>query len=487
MNVLFTSVEAAPFAKVGGMADVVGSLPVALRRLGIDARVLMPGTGSIPHTKHHISYQFSFKFNHAGGTSDVHVYGTEYKGVPFYFIQAWPYIGQEHSIYQDVSQDYPRFIFFSQVAQAVAWELGQREGWFPDVLHAHDWHTGLVPFLLTASRWKQEWRGVGSVMTLHNMAYQGDWAGPFLHRAGVPPRLEPLLWGGRDNNLLALGIAYADYVTTVSPRYAIEIQYPENAFGLHDLIRARLPDLRGILNGIDMEEWDPATDRVVEQNYDATNFIELRPANKAALQQRLGLPVRPDVPLMGIVSRLTGQKGIDLLIPAVRGILSGHDVQFVALGSGEDNLEYGLWNLQHHYGDRARFINTYSEDIAHLIYAGSDLFLMPSRFEPCGTSQMFAMRYGSLPLVRETGGLADTVQNYDNGAGEYGTGFTFQWSEPYPLFNTIHWALQTYHQRRETWNRMVERAMRVDFGWDISARQYIALYESAAARHRMAK
>jgi starch synthase len=485
VNVLFTSVEAAPFAKVGGMADVVGSLPAALRRLGIDARVLMPGTGSIPHDKFHISYRFSFKFRHRGGISDVHVYGTDYKGVPVYFVQSWPYIGQERSVYQEVSQDYPRFIFFSQVAQAFAWELRQREGWFPDVLHAHDWHTGLVPFLLTASRWQEEWRGVGSVITLHNMAYQGDWAGPFLYNAGVPPRMEPLLWqGGKENNLLAMGIVYADFVTTVSPRYAIEIQHPENAFGLDHLVRARLPDLRGILNGIDVDEWNPATDRVIARNYDPDTFEVQRPANKAALQQKLGLGVRHDIPLLGLVSRLTGQKGIDLLIPAMRGLLSTSDVQFVALGSGEDALEYGLWHLQHDFGDRVRFVNTYSDDIAHMIYAGSDLFLMPSRFEPCGTSQMFAMRYGSLPLVRETGGLADTVQNYDNGPADYGDGFSFQWAEPYPLYNTMRWAVETYFNRKEAWHRMVRRAMLKDFSWQTSARQYADLYDEAAARHR---
>jgi len=484
VNVLFTSVEAAPFAKVGGMADVVGSLPAALRKLGVDARLIMPGTGTISHQKYNINYQFSFPFQHRWGTTNAHVFYAEHKGVPVYFVQAWPYIGQERSVYQEMAQDYPRFIFFSQLTLAVAWQLKQREGWFPDVLHAHDWHTGLVPFLLTAARWQEEWKPVGSIITLHNMAYQGDWAGNFLFNAGVPPRLEPLLWNGKDNNLLALGIAYADYVTTVSPRYAIEIQYPENAFKLEGLIRARLPDLRGILNGIDMDEWDPATDKVITQNYDADTFEVKRPANKAALQQRLGLPVRPDVPLLGVVSRLTGQKGIDLMLPAVRGLLSSHDAQFVALGSGEDALEYGLWAIQNDFNDRARFVNTYSEDIAHLIYAGSDMFLMPSRFEPCGTSQMFAMRYGSLPVVRETGGLADTVQNYDNGAADYGTGFMFLSSEPYPLYNTMRWAVETYHNRKGAWHRMIQRAMRVDFSWDVSARQYADLYEEAAARHR---
>lgn len=485
MNVLFASVEAAPFAKVGGMADVVGSLPAALRGLGIDARVLLPGAGVIQHAKYNIRHLFNFPFQHKRGETDVHVYGTEHQGVPIYFVQAWPFIGQEASVYQDISDDYPRFIFFSQLVQAVGYQLGVRADFAPDVLHAHDWHTGLVPFLLEVSRWQKEWRNVGSLMTIHNMVYQGDWSGPFLYEAGVPPRMDPRLWsGGKDNNLLALGINYADFVTTVSPRYAIEIQHEPNGYGLQGLVRARLPDLRGILNGIDMNYWNPATDPLIAQHFDADTWEEHRPANKAALQRRAGLPERDDVMLMGVVSRLTQQKGFDLLLPAMEGALHSHDVQLVALGSGEDAYEYGFQRLSQMFGSKCAYMNGYSEELAHQIYAGCDLFLMPSNFEPCGTSQMLAMRYGALPLVRETGGLADTVQNYDNLMADYGTGFTFLWQQPYALYNTFRWALETFQQRREAWNRMVQRAMQIDFSWDISARQYADLYAESKERHR---
>lgn len=485
MNVLFTSVEAAPFAKAGGMADVVGSLPAALRKLGVDARLLMPGAGFIEHFKYNIRHLFSFPFTHRNGTTQAEVYTTEHNGVPVYFVQAWPYIGREKGVYQDLALDYPRMIFFSKLVQAVAWQLRERFGWQADIFHAHDWHTGLVPFLLEASRWQEEWRHAGSLLTIHNMVYQGDYAGPYLYAQGIPPRLDPRLWAGaRDNNLMAIGINYADFVTTVSPRYAIEIQHPPNGYGLDGLVRARLNDLRGILNGIDTDYWNPATDPMIEQHFDSDTWRTHRTGNKAALQRHVGLPERADVPVLGVVSRLTAQKGIDMLLPAVEGVLRMHDAQLVVLGSGEDQYEYGLWRLAQMFPDKCRYENGYSEDLAHKIYAGSDIFLMPSVFEPCGTSQMLAMRYGSLPLVRETGGLADTVENYDNGAADYGTGFTFLWENPYALYNTIRWALETYHTHPEAWGRMVQRAMQVDFSWDVSARQYADLYEESRARHR---
>lgn len=484
MNVLFTSVEAAPFAKAGGMADVVGSLPAALRKIGIDARVLLPGAGFIQHFKYNIQHLFSFPFTHRTGTTDVHIYGTEHNGVPVYFIQAWPYIGQEKGVYQDLSLDYPRMIFFSKAVQAVAWQLKERLGWMADVFHAHDWHTGLVPFLLVASRWQEEWRHVGSLLTIHNMGYQGNHAGPFLYEQGIPDRVEPRLWQmNAHDNLMAIGINYADFVTTVSPRYAIEIQNSPNGYGLEGLVRARLPDLRGILNGIDIDYWNPATDPLIDYHFDAENWHTHRAPNKTALQQRVGLPVRDDVPVLGVVSRLTAQKGIDLLLPAMEGVLNWHDVQLVVLGSGEDDYEYGLWRLASMFPGKCRYESGYSEEMAHKIYAGSDMFLMPSIFEPCGTSQMLAMRYGSLPVVRETGGLADTVQNYDNAAADYGTGFTFLWEQPYALYNTVRWALETYHERGDAWKRMMQRAMQVDFSWDISARQYADLYEESQRRH----
>ncbi len=485
-NILLTSAEAAPFAKVGGMADVVGSLPGALRRMGIDARVILPGYGFINHTRYNIEHLFSFPFTHRLGTSEVNVYTTLYDEVPFYFVQAWPYFGPETSVYTDWEWDVPRFIFYNQVLMAVAWELGQRAGWFPDVFHVNDWHTGLVPFLLEASRHEQGWRKTATLLTIHNLAYQGDHAGGFLYMAGVYGRNHPqLVARGLTDNMMGIAIAYSDIVTTVSPRYAIEIQYPSMGYGLDGLIHNRVNDLYGILNGIDTQTWDPALDPRIAANFDAENFEAARPANKVALQDRMGLPAKADTLLIGLVSRMVQQKGIDLLAPAMRRLMAGHEVQFVALGTGEPDLEHEMWRLGKDFGWRgARVYLGYDNQIAQSIYAGCDLFVMPSHFEPCGMGQMLAMRYGALPLVRETGGLADTVENYDNGDAERGTGFTFLWEEVDALHNTLVWALNTYRHRPDAWKRMQARAMRTNFSWTRSAAQYSELYEKAILKRK---
>ncbi len=486
MNILFVTAEMEPFAKVGGLADVVGALPAALREAGDDARVIMPMYGTINTAKYAISYQFSFQLARRNGTADVHVFRTTYRGVPVYFLKSWPFFGDEHSVYTDWDWDSPRFIYFSQAALAAADELRQREDWFPAVVHANDWHTGIVPFLVADRRgWREDWQHVATMITLHNTAYQGEHLGGWLFDAGVPGRHHPLLdWRGLNNNALAIGIAYSDIITTVSPRYATEIQYPDLGFGLDGLLRDRSADLHGILNGLDMAQVNPATDPHIASPFNADNFQRERPANKTELQREMGLPERLDVPLIGIVSRLVQQKGIDLVVPAMRRLLAGHDVQFVALGAGEPALNEALWQLGNDFGWKARVSIGYNAAVAEHIYAGCDLFLMPSRFEPCGIGQMIAMRYGALPLVRETGGLADTVENYDGGPAAYGTGFVFLWEQADALYNTIVWALETYSTHHDAWIRMQERAMRCDFSWKDSVARYQALYASAAARHQ---
>jgi starch synthase len=485
MNILFVSAEMEPFAKVGGLADVVGALPAALREAGDDARVIMPLYGTINTARYHINYQFTFQLPRRTGTAEVHVFSTVYRGVPIYFLKSWPYFGDEHTVYTDWDWDSPRFIFFSQAALAAADELRAREGWFPEVVNANDWHTGIVPFLVADRRgWRADWEHVGTVMTLHNTAYQGEHLGGWLFDAGVPGRHHWMLdWRGLNDNALAIGVAYADLITTVSPRYAIEIQYPDLGFGLDGLLRDRSGDLYGILNGIDQAQFNPATDTHIASNYTAANFQTQRPPNKTELQREMGLPERADVPLIGLVSRLVYQKGIDLVIPAMRRLLAGYDVQFVALGAGEHGLNDALWQLGNDFSWKARVSIGYNAAVAQHIYAGCDLFLMPSRFEPCGIGQMIAMRYGALPLVRETGGLADTVHNYDGGPADEGTGFVFLWETPDALYHTLVWALETYTNRHDAWLRMQERAMRRDFSWTGSVRQYQRLYAMAAARH----
>ena len=485
MNILLVTAEMDPFAKVGGLADVMGALPAALREAGDDARVVMPLYGTINTAKYAVEYRFSFQMPRRTGTAEVQVFHTVHHGVPVYFLKSWPFFGDEHSVYTDWDWDSPRFIFFSQAALAFADELAQREDWFPQMVHANDWHTGIVPFLVADRRgWDERWSSVGTMITLHNTQYQGEHLGGWLFDAGVPGRHHGLLdWRGLNDNALAIGIAYSDLITTVSPRYAVEIQYPDKGFGLDGLLRDRSADLHGILNGLDVETYDPAHDPHLLSPYDAASFVAQRPPNKAELQREMALPERADVPVIGLVSRLVWQKGIDLIIPAMRRLLAGHDVQFVALGAGELAYNEALWQLGSDFHWKARVSIGYNAAVAEHIYAGSDLFLMPSHFEPCGIGQMMAMRYGALPIVRETGGLADTVENYDDGPADTGTGFVFLWEEPDALYQTLVWALDTYRNRPDAWLRMQERAMRRDFRWSTSAARYRALYAEAVARH----
>jgi starch synthase len=485
MNVLIVSAEAVPFAKVGGLADVAGSLPSALRDEGIDARLIMPGYGFIEHFKYDINLLFTFQFRHRNGVSDVYVYACIYDDVPVYFVQGFPYFGQDDTVYTDWNWDVPRFIFFNQIVMAVAWQLQERLGWFPDVFHLNDWHTSLLPFLLTQSHWKREWTQVASIVSIHNIAYQGNNIGGFMYEKGIPGRDHDLLARyDLHDNMLGIGIAYADMVNTVSPRYATEIQYAYAGYELAPIINHRRDSLRGILNGIDVKRWNPATDTVIAAPFDAHNFRTARPANKRHLQAWAGLPVRDDVPLIGVVSRLTWQKGFDLAVPALWQLMAERDAQLVLLGTGEERLEDEFRRLQGAYGDKVRVFLEFDATKAQHIYAGCDMFLMPSHFEPCGIGQMIAMRYGALPIVRETGGLADTVTNYDNDAGAVGTGFVFEWEETSAVKGTLDWAIDTYHQRPQAWQRMQARAMQRDFSWTKSAQAYIDLYKQAIQQRK---
>lgn len=487
MNVLFVSAEVDPFAKVGGLADVVGSLPKALRARGVDARVLMPFYAFIDSGRFNIRFLFSLTLHRRTGDTYIEIFTTEHDGVPIYFVKALPYFGQETQVYMGWDDDVPRFMFFSQAVFDIATMLREHTGFFPDVLHVNDWHTGLVPFLLDQRRIAGDrnfWH-TGALLSIHNVAYQGDYTGGWMWELGIPVREHPdLVRFDKTDNILAIAVAYSDIVTTVSPRYAIEIQYPYMGYGLDPLLRTRLPDLYGILNGIDMELWNPATDPLIVTNYDADNFREKRIENKRQLQIDAAIEQRDDVPIIGLVSRLVEQKGLDLAFPALRQFLGEADVQFVGLGSGEPHFNQQLWQLGADFHWKAHAFVGYNATIAQRIYAGCDIFLMPSHYEPCGVGQMLAMRYGALPLVRETGGLADTVTNYDNADADQGTGFVFHWQEWEAVLGTLRWAVQTYYERKTAWQRMQERAMRTDFSWHRSADEYIRLYEDAARRHR---
>ncbi len=486
MNVLFVSAEVDPFAKVGGLADVVGSLPKALRARGVDARVLMPFYGFIDSARYNIRYLYTFTLHRRTGDALVEIHTTEHDGVPIYLLKSLPYFGRETQVYLGWDDDVPRFIFFSQAIFDTAVTLREHTGFFPDVLHVNDWHTGLVPFLLDHRRVNgdRNFWNTGALLSIHNAAYQGDYTGGWMWELGIPARPHPDLTSfGQTDNILAMAVAYSDIVTTVSPRYAIEIQHPYMGYGLDPLLRTRLPDLHGILNGIDMDLWNPATDPLIVAPFDADNFREQRAANKRQLQIEAGIEQRDDVPIIGLVSRLVQQKGLDLAFPALRQFLSEADVQFVGLGSGEEQYNQQLRQLGIDFHWKAHAFVGYDAAFAQRIYAGCDIFLMPSHYEPCGVGQMLAMRYGALPLVRETGGLADTVINYDNGAADTGTGFVFQWQQWEAVLGTLRWAVETYYERPDAWQRMQERAMRTDFSWAKSAEEYVRLYEEVVFRH----
>ncbi len=467
---------------------MVGSLPRALRAKGVDARVAIPLYGPIKARYHDdLRYLFTYQFSRRTGTADVHIHYLEHDGVPVYFLESWPFFSGGEYIYTDLNWDRERFVFFSQAALGLAWELGLGrhwgEGWFPDVLHAHDWHTALVPFLLHEARRSPEWASVASVLTIHNMGYQGWDAGGYLWAAGVPARTEPnLVYQDKTDNLLGIGIAYADKLNTVSPRHAVELHYPRFGEGLEGLILVRDADFVGILNGLDMQHNDPATDPAIPHQYDVSNFRTERPVNKRALQASLGLEQGDDIPLIGIVSRLVDQKGFDFAIPGLRWVLAETGAQLVALGSGEPTLETHLRTLEWDFNWKARVMIGYNPALSQRIYAGADLILVPSRYEPCGLTQLLAMRYGALPVVRETGGLADTVENYDDGPADRGTGFVFQWEEDTAVRGTLRWAIDTFRYRRAAFERMQERAMRQDWSWDRPAQEYIRLYEGALAK-----
>ncbi len=487
MKALLASAEALPFAKVGGLADVVGSLPAALQREGVDARVILPGYGFIQHAEYGIEPLLSFDFQHRLGSNEVQLFHCQQGGTTFYFLQAAPYFGLEGAVYSQWDWDMERFIFFNQALFAALHHIAERENWLPDLLHLNDWHTSLLPFLLREQALDARLAALATVISLHNIAYQGADAGGFLWQAGIHGRHHAdLLRLGLTDNLLAIGIAYSDMVATVSPRYAEEIQYPYAGFELAPLVAARAGDLRGILNGLDAEMWDPATDAALFKNFSAHNFESARPANKSHLQAYAGLPQSEHIPLVGVVSRLAAQKGFDIALPALRATLPARDLQFVLLGTGEPELEQAFWQLQQDFPGKARAFLQFDGAVAQQIYAGCDIFLMPSHFEPCGIGQMMAMRYGALPLARETGGLADTVVNYDNDAADVGTGFLFQWQEAAAVQGTLNWALDVYANNAAAWRRMQARAMRQDFSWRRSARAYAQLYADARARRQSA-
>jgi starch synthase len=483
MKILMLASEAVPLAKTGGLADVVSALSGELARLGHEVRLIVPryaGTGvpaadmretrTIPVPARGEPIEAGIETGTLGGGS-----------VPLIGIRYDPFFARP-GLYGEEGRDYPdnlnRFAFFCRAAM----ESCTQPAWKPDVLHAHDWQTALaVAYLKTLYRDDPAWVTTRALFTIHNMGYQGLFPVGDYPMTGLPwseYTPERLEYYGQVN-LLKGGLVYADLINTVSPTYAREIQTGEFGYGLEGVLQVRKDRLFGVANGIDYDVWNPATDPRLPAHYSAEDLSGKRTC-KRALQAEMKLPVR-EVPVMGLVSRLVPQKGIDLIVDILPKLLE-LDVQVVALGSGQPAYHLRLTELSQRCPDKLAVRLGFDEGLAHRIEAGADLFLMPSRYEPCGLNQQYSLRYGTVPIVRKTGGLADTVVPYlpIAHAGTTATGFAFEAPEPEVLLSTILLALRVYRDKEE-WHALMRNGMRQDFSWQHSARQYVELYQRALA------
>lgn len=473
-KVLFVASEGVPFIKTGGLADVVGSLPKYLNKDEFDVRVILPKYMCMKEEmKNRLNYVTHFYMDLGWRSQYVGVLETVYDGVQFYFIDNEYYFAG-FKPYGNIYEDVEKFAFFSKAALSALPVIGFR----PDIVHCHDWQTGLIPVFLKDKFHDGEFfASMKSIMTIHNLKFQGVWDMKTVKNITglsdyyfTPDKLEA--YG--DANYLKGGLVYADAITTVSPTYAEEIKTPFYGENLNGLMCARAHDLRGIVNGLDYNEWNPDTDPMIVKNYNAGNFRKEKIKNKLALQKELGLAQNKDAFMIGIVSRLTDQKGFDL-INCMMEEMCQQDWQIVVLGTGEERYENMFRHFAWKYPEKVSANIYYSEDMSHKIYASCDAFLMPSLFEPCGLSQLMSLRYGTLPIVRETGGLKDTVIPYNEFEGT-GTGFSFTNYNAHEMFNTIRYAHSVYVNKKREWNKLIDRAMAQDFSWKASADKYAELY-----------
>jgi len=473
VRVLFLAAEAVPLVKVGGLGDVGGSLPRALSARGIDVRVVIPDSlppGDDRHARRPVA-EFSVAAGH--GEERASVSEVEADGFPFLLAGGAPIPRSGRPYGNGIEEDAPKFAFFCRAAL----ELCRRTGWKPDLVHAHDSHAAPAAAWLSAASDDPFFSGTASIVTIHNLPYMGTGAGAALADYGIPTDGEGLPDWAR-GALLPVGIARADEISTVSPTYAREILTPEFGCGLDALLRRREDRLTGIVNGLDLAAWDPATDTTLARRFDAAR-LDAREENRRALRRELGLDADAEAPLVGIVARLDPQKGFDVAVPALaRWLESGG--RLAVLGAGDPGIEARLAELAAAHPSRAAVRFRFDEELARRIYAGSDFFLIPSRYEPCGLTQMIAMRYGSVPVARETGGLADTIRD---AASPAGTGFLFGALEADAISGALERA-RALHGNRSAWRSLMLRGMAEDFSWTRSAKAYEALYARAAARRR---
>ncbi len=480
LKVLFAAAEVTPLAKVGGLADVVGALPKALILQGIEVKIVIPKYGSINlETVPHRIVASDVIVPFWGKDEHVSLIETSLPGsaVTLWMIDHEGYLGRD-GVYPppDIVPETTRFAFFAQAVMKVF----ETVDWWPDVLHCHDWHVSMLPVLLKIlAAHDQRFAHMHSVLTIHNLALQGAQnAEELCAQMGISPAECPSLTQrdrtGMNILHLAQGIMTADKLNTVSPNYAKEIMTPEYGAGLQDVLRSRAHDLVGIVNGIDDHRFDPSRDPDIQYHYSAGEITN-KAQNKKILQAMCNLPVQADIPTIGIVSRLTDQKGLDLIEDAAEQLMS-RNLQLIILGTGNKNIEAVLQRRAQRYLQRMYVRIGFDASFAQKVYAGSDMFLMPSKFEPCGLGQMIAMRYGTVPIVRTTGGLVDTVSNIDtHGRGD---GFSFGPYTGEALIEAVNRALALY-QKREVWHTIVEHIMKKDFSWQTSSRVYLELYQAA--------
>lgn len=483
LRVLIVASEVAPFSKTGGLADVIGALPKALFRHGIDVRVVTPlYAGMDWNALERLEGPVHVPMWWGTAQSGVRLGRLPGSDVPVYFLEYHRYFDRPY-LYgppgDGYSDNLERFTFLSRGAL----ELTKAINFLPDIVHANDWQTALVPVYINTVEWARPLHGAGTVYTIHNLAYQGveDGGGLFITGLGRqhynPGEFEH--FGAL--NLTKAALNHANALSTVSPTYAREIQTSGSGFGLDGILHERRHHLFGILNGIDTEVWNSATDPRLPARYTAED-LSGKEACKVSLQQEAGLPVNPNVPLFAAIGRLTVQKGFDILAHALDRILAW-DMQVVLLGTGDREAEHYFGTISARRPDKFKAWIGFDDDRAHRIEAGADFLLMPSRYEPCGLNQMYSLRYATLPIVRATGGLVDTVQNYDERSGS-GTGFVFSDLTPEALGNTVGWALSTYFDRPQHMATMRRQAMQQDFSWDHVAEAYERLYLHAYQRRR---
>ena len=468
MKVCFIAAEAAPFVKVGGLGDVIGSLPKALRELGVDARVILPLYSSIDRERFGLKYK-AYQFVDLGWRhSYCGIFETEVDGVPCYFVDNEQYFNRD-SIYGQ-ADDGERFAFFSKAALEILPALDFK----PDVVNVNDWHTALSVIYLDVlkSREAEFYKDMKSVLSIHNIEFQGRF-NPYEmgNLFGLENKyFDALIYNG-DVNLLKGAIQLADRVNTVSETYAREILDPYFSYGLDKILTVEQGKLRGILNGIDVDKFNPKTDPMIPVNYDLKTF-EDKVQNKLAFQKEMDLEVNADIPLIGMVTRLTHQKGIDLILQASEEILKT-GAQLVILGTGDAHYESALRSLEHYRHDRVRSILLFSNEMSAKIYAASDLFLMPSKTEPCGLSQLISMRYGTVPVVHRVGGLRDTVIPF---TGVEGNGFTFESFQAGDMMDAIYRAVTCFYQSPYEWKQIIKNNLQKDVSWEQSAKKYLDLY-----------